>query len=60
LSLGNSGLRGKRVCVVWYYIENLIKFSQRFGKTPKRNIRLGVLAENVSVARVELLGLVEI
>ena len=50
----------KRRNVVRCDIENLIKFSQGFGKAPKNEIGLGVLAEQVNVARIEALGFVKV
>ena len=39
--LCDSSLSHERVHVVRCDIENLIKFSQRFGKTPKSRYRIG-------------------
>ncbi len=46
--------------VVWCDIKNLIKLPQRFGEATKPHIGKGVLGEEVSVARVEPLGFVEV
>ena len=56
----DTRLEREGIDVVWCDIENLIKFSQGFGKAPKRDIGSGVLAEKVDVARVEPLGFVEV
>ena len=53
-------LKHERVHVVRCDIENLIKFSQGFGKAPKGEIGLGVLGEHVGVARIEPLGFVKV
>ena len=53
-------LKHERVHVVRCDIENLIKFSQGFGKTTKSDIGKRVLAEQVDVARVEPLGFVKV
>ena len=45
--------------VVRRNIENLIKLPQRFGETTKEKIGKRVLGEQVNIARVEPLGLVE-
>ena len=58
--LCDNSLKHERVHVVRCDIENLIKFSQCFGKAPKSDIGLGVLAEQVGVARVEPLGFVKV
>src|SRR6058998_164865 len=60
LSLCDSRLCREGVDVVRHNFENLVKLSQRFGKTTKLDIELCMLSEQVNVARVELLGLVEI
>src|SRR4030095_9359436 len=60
LGLCDNSLEHERVHVVRCDIENLIKFSQGFGKTTKSDIGLGVLAEQVGVARVEPLGFVKV
>src|SRR6266853_4741555 len=59
LGLCNSRLEREGIHVVRRNIENLIKLSQRFGKTTKRDIGNRVLGEQVDVARVEPLGFVE-
>ena len=60
LSLCDSRLCCEGIDVVRHNIENLIKLSQRLGETTKLDIAMRVLAEQVNVARVEPLGLVEI
>src|SRR5437667_3873228 len=60
LGLCNSRLVDEGADVVRCDIENLIKLSQRFGKTTKVDIGNRVLVEQVNVARVELLGFVEV
>src|SRR5205823_8536362 len=59
------GLRDKRlepecINVIRRNIQDLIKLSQRFGKTTKADVRLRVPVEQVKVARVEPLGFVEV
>src|SRR5437899_11858719 len=59
------GLCNRRLCceggdVARHNIENLIKLSQRLGETTKLDIQLCMLSEQVDVARVESLGLVEV
>src|SRR5439155_20636661 len=56
LSLCYSGLFRQGIHVVRCNIENLIKFSQRFGETTQRAIVNRVLGEQDDVARVEPLG----
>ncbi len=41
----DSRLARQRIDVVWYDIENLVKFSQRFRETSKTGIRKRVLGE---------------
>src|SRR5205823_12877751 len=53
LGLCNTRLCRQGIHVVRYDIENLIKFSQGFGKTTKTDIGIRVLGEQVNVARVE-------
>src|SRR5437870_12856384 len=60
LSLCDSRLCCEGVEVARHNIENLIKLSQRFGETTKLDIELCMLSEQVNVARIEPLGLVEI
>src|SRR5438876_8732070 len=61
LGLCNTRLVGEGIEVVRYNIENLIKFPHRFGETTKVSIeKKGVMSEQGNVARVELLGFVEI
>src|SRR5262249_21906234 len=50
----------KCVHVVRCNIENLVKFSRRFGETTKEPIGIRVLGEHLHVARVEPLGFVEV
>ena len=58
--LCDSRLNRERIHVVRSNIENLIKLSQRFGKTTKIYIGKRVLGEQVNVARVEPLGFVKV
>ena len=60
LGLCDSRLDHEGIHVVRCNIENLIKLSQRFGETTKGDIGKRVLSEQVNVARVELLGFVEV
>ena len=60
LSLCDIRLFREGIHVVGCDIKNLIKLSQRFGKTTRADIRKRVLAEQVHVAWVEPLGFVEI
>src|SRR5207249_11755020 len=60
LSLCDSRLCCEGVDVARHNIENLIKLSQRLGETTKLDIQLSMLSEQVDVARVESLGLVEV
>src|SRR5260370_42034259 len=58
--LRNTRLYREGIQVVGYDIKNLVKLSQRFGKTTKSDVGNRVLGEQVHVARVETLGFVEI
>ena len=60
LGLCNGRLSREDIRIVWYNIEDLIKLSQRFGETTKLDRELCMLSEQVDIARVEPLGLVEI
>src|SRR5438132_13853229 len=60
LGLCDNRLSRERVHVIRCDIENLIKFSQGFGKTTQHHIKKPLLAEKVGVARVEALGLVKV
>src|SRR6266496_3702672 len=60
LGLQDRRLERQGMDVIRGNIENLIKFSQRFGKTTKAAIGTSVVIEQADVARVEALGLVEI
>src|SRR5207249_16843 len=60
LSLCDSRLCCEGVDVARHDIENLVKLSQRFGKTTQLDIELCMLSEQDDVAWVEPLGLVEI
>src|ERR1700737_1429518 len=61
LGLCNTRFVRESIEVVWYDIENLIKFSRRFGETTKVGVeKKGVMAEQGNIARIERLGLVEI
>ena len=54
-----DAFRRQGIHVVRRNIENLVKLSQRFGETTKKHIRKRVLGEQINIARVEPLGLVE-
>src|SRR5207249_8999573 len=58
--LCNSRLEREDIDVVRCDIENLIKLSHRFWVTTKKSIGTRVLGEQVNVARVEPLSVVEI
>src|SRR5438105_12250822 len=58
--LGNTCLLRKGIQVAGYYIEHLIKLSQRFGETTNYHVRLCVLGEQRNIARVEPLSFVEV
>src|SRR4029450_6618225 len=60
LSLCDSSLCCEGGDVARHDIENLIKLSQCLGETTKLDIQLCMLSEQVNIARVEPLGLVEI
>src|SRR6059058_369990 len=60
LGLSDTCFEGKRIDIVRCNIENLIKLSQRFGKTTKAVIVTRVLGEQGNVARVKPLGFVEV
>src|SRR4030095_9393207 len=60
LGLRDRRLEREGIQVVRYNIENLIKLSQRFRETAKLHVGKRVLGEQVNVARIELLGFVEI
>jgi hypothetical protein len=60
LGLCNTRLFRQRIHVVRYDIENLIELSKDFGETTKTDIGIRVLGEQVSVARVEPVGFVEV
>ena len=57
--LSNRCFQRQRIHVVRRNIENLIKLPQRFGETTKQKVGKRVLAEQVNIARIEPLGLVE-
>jgi hypothetical protein len=59
-SLCDIRLEREGIDVVRCNIENLIKLSQRFGKTTKIDIGLRVLGEQPNVAWVKPLGFVEV
>jgi len=59
-ALGDTGFKREGFHIVRCDIENLIKLSQRFGKTTKGAIGRRVLDEQVDVTWVEALGFVEI
>src|ERR1700719_2862433 len=60
LSLSDARLDYKDIHVVGCDIKNLIKLSQRLGKTTLKPMGMRVHAEQVDIARVEPLGFVEI
>jgi hypothetical protein len=60
LGLVDIRLRGECIRIVRCDVEDLIKLSQRFGETSKHDIGNRLLGENVGVARVEPLGVVEV
>jgi hypothetical protein len=60
LGLVDIRLCGECIQVVRGDVENLIKLSQRFGKTTKIDIGKRVLGEQLNVARVEPLGFVDV
>src|SRR5436190_16817252 len=60
LGLRDTGLDHGGVDVVRCEIENLIKFSERFGEATYNDKRKGVLSKQVKVAWVEPLSFVEV
>ena len=60
MRLCNTRLLRKGVHVIRYNIEHLIKLPQRFRETTNYHVRLRVLGEQRSVARIEALSLVEV
>ena len=60
LGLCDSRLICERIHVVRYYVENLIKLSQRFGETTKCGIGKRVVSKQPNVARIKPLGFVKI
>src|SRR5262249_48681642 len=60
LSLCNAGLLRKGVDVIRNNIEHMIKLSQRFRETTYYHVRLSMLGEQGSIARIESLSLVEV
>src|SRR5262249_23440452 len=60
LGLCNTCFVHECIHVVRRDIENLIKLSQRFGKTSKCNVRFCMLPKQRRVARVEPLSLIEV
>src|SRR4030095_7111885 len=60
LGLRDTGLDHRGVNVVRCKIENLIKFSQRFGETTYNDQGKGVLSKQVNIAWVEPLSFVEV
>src|ERR1044072_9485915 len=60
LRLCDARFLRKRIQVVRYNIEHLIKLSQRLGKTTHYHVGLGMLGEQRHVSRVETLSFVEV
>ena len=60
VGLRDKCLEREGLDVIWRNIQNLIKLSQRFGETSKQVIVYRVPAEQVTIARVELLGVVKV